>query len=662
MSAAGSPLASPARMHRRAASSSSIESDASSIFLAPFTPSESTPNGTPLQNHFARMSLAGKSSSSLLGRPSSPASSTSAISNHARPLFFRPTEEDPDEQDNGGVSTATPNIGAASLPFELLLAIFAHLPSDLPTGPRNRTTTSTLYASSLVCKKWFAPATTMLWRRVSTMADDWELKVKPLVSRVNRLLKDYRKDIVSLEIRATSASWATGALKLGGIRRALGGCLALRKLMIDVPCLKDDDLWALGASCPILDYLSIVSGSSESSRITDFGIEGIASACARLRHIKIRARGPGVTGRGLSRIAETYKSQLVTFALQWDGLHDMPQPAQPLSEPNNDALSAIIEANPNIHALHLDWPMDLEPALASIASCCRELRHFQVGNARSTESLTHILASNPHLKELGLFEPANPINPVQILAPLWSGTDQGADTEWTDGGLMNTTLTRLDLDGVSFIRFLLPVLTRLRGLEVMKLSPSRRSAFLNFSTTDEVIAKACKSLGSNLSIIRTPCNGDLVVCSIAESCPRLVELDLIDARDITDKSIVLLSKRCPNLQRVYLGASCNLTDASLTVLARSLPNLSLLALPFGNTNITNRVLMTVAEFCSSLDFLSNVPWSLGCDALIESLSKMSRLSILGICIGRQGSASPSREDQDLIKSSCKKIRQILLNG
>ncbi|TPX31794.1 hypothetical protein SmJEL517_g04985 [Synchytrium microbalum] len=647
----GSTASSPFRIsnnHRRSTSQSSQESTSSSVIRSP-----SVPIG-----QFARVSLTTASTSS---------SSTGLLDS---PLPFSPTQP---SNVFSSFSLTEPSVDenvdepltASTLPTELLLAIFQHLPADAPLGSRNRVTTSTLLSASLVCKRWFGPATSALWARVSTMADDWESKVKPLVSRVNRLLKDYRKDIRSLEVRATSTAWATGELKLGAIRRALGGCLALRRIEIDVPCLKDDDLWALGASCPVLDYISIVSGTSDSSRITDFGMEGLAAACTRLRHFKFRARGPGVSDRGLSRLAEAFKGRLVTFSLQWDGNNQATH--FPTAEPTpttGDSLSFIIEANPSLVYLSLDWPWGVERALTVVASKCCRLKQFRIGNARQSDTLMAILAANPSLNELGFFEPANITNATTLLSPLWGG-DGSVDTEWIEGAMMNTTLTELDLDGVAFIRLLLPALTRLRGLEVLKMSPSRRSAFLNFSTTDEVVARAVRSLGSSLTVIRTPVHGDMPINSIAESCPNLIELDLIDAREMTDKSIILLSKRCPLISRLYLGAAVHLTDASLTILARSLPNLTRLALPFGNCNMTARTLTAVAESCPLVESLSNVPWSLGTEVLLDVLGRMPRLSILGICVAqRRGAATsfPSREDQDLLKSKCRKIRQIILNG
>ena len=258
-----SSVTSPARSsqhHLRRSSTSSLESEASSVFIPPAT--QSTSHAIPIQNQFARVSLA-SSSSSLVGWTSSPSTpSTPALSSHlplSASAFNSDVRHDGDDDTtihHHATNTTNQAPRAANLPAELLLAIFAHLPADPPAGPRHRATVSTLYAATLVCKKWFAPATSMLWRRVSTMADDFEAKVKPVVSRVNKLLKDYRRDIVSLEVRATSAAWASGVLKLGGIRRALGGCLALRTLDIDVPCLKDDDLVGLGGGCEQKDTKS----------------------------------------------------------------------------------------------------------------------------------------------------------------------------------------------------------------------------------------------------------------------------------------------------------------------------------------------------------------------------------------------------------------------
>ncbi|KAI9328771.1 hypothetical protein DFJ73DRAFT_782469 [Zopfochytrium polystomum] len=218
------------------------------------------------------------------------------------------------------------------------------------------------------------------------------------------------------------------------------------------------------------------------------------------------------------------------------------------------------------------------------------------------------------------------------------------------------SLTSLELDGVGFMAVTLPVLTgRFPNLTRLKIAPSRLSASVPFTVTDEAAAVALRLL-PRLRDLEMPVGGGAPLVALAEACAELEELDVVDGGSITDQSLILLAKSCRSLRRLHLGAASQLRDTSVVVLARSLArSLEALTLPFNNANISVAGgVRALAECCGAarLESLLNVPVRVGGIggagggaggggngvSDVERLAALGplfkRLRVLGVCVLR----------------------------
>ncbi|KAJ3090853.1 hypothetical protein HK102_002454 [Quaeritorhiza haematococci] len=449
------------------------------------------------------------------------------------------------------------------------------------------------------------------------------------------------------------------------------------------------------------------------------------------------------TDRGIRRVATAYQGRLLTFALEWVGNYvSVPSessesangshhhPGSDVDSPGSrmaSALRELIESNPGLENLSLDWPIALDDTLEIVADSLRCLRKLRVGNAHKLDALTRVISSNRHLMHLSLYELNATTDPTHVLAPLLPPThetevhmDEGLFGSGAGGAasgssmaeqpdavithevsslsISSTTnnspprrsspsllplfppdrvaLKELELDGIGFMRSLLPLVTQFRYLTRLVVSPSRRAASLHHQATDDLvtdIAESCRQLVH----LEVPIIGDGPLFRIAQNCLALEYLDVVQGREITDYSVVLLAKSCTRLQTLQLGSAGSISDNSIVVLARSLGRqLRFLTLPYGNRRLTVKSLEALAEHCDRLEGLKNVPAAgtsgISFVQLLEILPKFPRLLVVGVCWGGAGSAigpfgGPgryhlSREEQEQLKAACKRLRQVIHNG
>lgn len=191
-------------------------------------------------------------------------------------------------------------------------------------------------------------------------------------------------------------------------------------------------------------------------------------------------------------------------------------------------------------------------------------------------------------------------------------------------------LRELELDGVGFLRTLLPHLTQFSHLTRLKLYPSRRAA--SFFANDDLVADILRHT-PRLQHLDVPILGDGPIARAAEACPLLEYFDLVSGRDVTDSALILLVKRCQRLAHVRLGSAPLISDNAMIVLARSLAlNLKRLVCPFGNVRLTTRTLEALGRHCGRLEGLGNVPAAIDFNALMFHLPKLTRLLVVGLCV------------------------------
>ncbi|KAJ3395805.1 hypothetical protein HDV05_003294, partial [Chytridiales sp. JEL 0842] len=129
-----------------------------------------------------------------------------------------------------------------------------------------------------------------------------------------------------------------------------------------------------------------------------------------------------------------------------------------------------------------------------------------------------------------------------------------------------------------------------------------------------------------------PIVGNGPVLALADSCPQLRELDVIDGSQIADQPLILLIKACPNLSVLHTGSATHLTDTSIQLLARS-HSLTLreLTLPFNNANLTLKSLESLCNHCPKLEYLGNVPGTIPFPKLAEFLALLKELRTVSVC-------------------------------
>ncbi|KAI8814992.1 hypothetical protein BJ742DRAFT_781854 [Cladochytrium replicatum] len=544
-----------------------------------------------------------------------------------------------------------------------------------------------------------------------------------LTPRRTKSLIDYRSLVLKLRLIASSSGWASGTLRLLGLRKILPHCTRLTVLELDCPALNDDDLWVVSKSCSNLKSISLVSAPFESGMITDEGLIAIATYCTFLQHIKLKAQhDSGFTDRGISKLTEVYGGRLLTFAIEWIGLYSSTRgmlvsgltsentspvtglavsgesvPLTPglsdratMEKRFGDALIELIAANPQLELFSLDWPVSLEPILKAAAEHLHCLRRLRIGNAYVPDTIAAVIESNPKLESLSLFELNTTSDPSVVLEPLLRRQGVSAPTLTTDivdtnafssASLSVSTapsvlpptedlppntvvLTELELDGVGFMRTLLPIVSRFTSLTHLKLTAFRRVASLHNSGTDESLSHLIRAC-PNLVLLHVPIVGDLPIQQLASSCPNLRDLDIVDGHDLTDYAFLLLARRCTGLSTLYLGSATHLTDNAIVILARSsATNMKKITLPYMNRNITTRSIEALAEHCPRLEGLANVPGTIHPNELGRYVQRMGRLLILGVCLtsAAAGVEGPAwRDEYEKLKSGSRRLKQIVYN-
>ncbi|KAI8817069.1 uncharacterized protein EV422DRAFT_263870 [Fimicolochytrium jonesii] len=476
-----------------------------------------------------------------------------------------------------------------------------------------------------------------------------------ILAKPKQLMTDYRQSIQTVSVYAHNQEVDSSDYKLPGLVKVLHSCPRLTVLHLNLPVINDDGLWSISASCKQLVALSLVSGSHSSGFVSDDGLMAVVKNCRHIKHLRLKsARNAftewGFTERGFRAVAEAYRGQLRTFALEWTGLglarlvHVDTEDDKRIKE----ALGEIITANPQLRSLQLDWPVAIDDTLQVAADTLTKLNHLRLGNIINTRAASTLLELNPHLESVTLTElpTTNPI--ADFLTPL----------------LPHANLTTLTLDGIGFLSTLLPTLAQFPNLTHIHATPSRRAASVHHHLVDAhvaLIAQACH----NLQSLTVPIATDGPLLKIAGHCPHLTHLDLRDGKDITDSALTLLVRRCTRVTSLHLGALQNtrITDASTTQLAHSLPHLQHLSLPFANNNITHRTLAALAEHCPDLETLMNVPARVGYGALVKYVPMIRRLGALGLCVGAGGwKEQLGREEVEELRARCGRLRSVTYIG
>jgi hypothetical protein len=208
------------------------------------------------------------------------------------------------------------------------------------------------------------------------------------------------------------------------------------------------------------------------------------------------------------------------------------------------ALRNLIKANPNLRTLSLDWPIGMQEALEEASLSLRNLQTLRVGNFPTMSAIAQVIRSNLGLKSLYLNNSMSSgqgngdHNSVVLEFPVH---DPETDTSFL------TNLRELNLDGVGFLLSMVPLVSRFTNLTTLRLKPPSLSANMPFTRTDDVAAETLRSL-TKLQVLEMPIVGNSPVLALAESCPDLQELDVIDGSQV-------------NLHRF----SCSLGDSGIHI-------------------------------------------------------------------------------------------------
>ncbi|KAI9202069.1 uncharacterized protein BJ171DRAFT_515603 [Polychytrium aggregatum] len=555
---------------------------------------------------------------------------------------------------------------------------------------------------ALVSKTWFGPAIQQFWYALDWSVDDWDL-LRSRLSSYRSLYVDYRKYIHRFHLWAGEAN--QGDLKLSNIRKILQGCTKLTTLHVDYPVLNDDDLWIISSVCQrtLTSFSAVSPLGSGLACITDEGLSAITSQCKQLRHFRVKTTMQGTSiDRSIVKLAESLPpNQLQTFGLEWVGevsfVDNLGKPLD-LAEAERrmaDALGHLIRTHPGIKTFVLDWPVAMDFTLLTMSQHLTSLEALHIGNPKNLDHIVSVLYANPRIRQLSLFEVHQAADPTVIFRPLL-GLPPGPSPvqmmatpdQFVDGstspqlsaismdldcftGTENTSLAHLELDGVGFVRNVLPLVSKFTNLRVLIVNASRRSASLHHLTTDqhlEAIARSCQGL----QILRVPILGDGPLIQIAQSCLDIETLDLVDGRHVSPYTLTLVAKQCQKLKELHLGSAALVRDETIELIARSLPGLVDLGLPYGNTNLTERSLDHISRYSLALKYLYNIPVTISVDHFVTYLPKLKQLITVGTCTGVSGApGSPvnsmrfyhpiSREDQERIKAVCPKLRHIIHN-
>jgi len=105
---------------------------------------------------------------------------------------------------------------------------------------------------------------------------------------------------------------------------------------------------------------------------------------------------------------------------------------------------------------------------------------------------------------------------------------------------------------------------------------------------------------------------DVVLATLAQRCPRLVELDVNFCKSVTDAGVATLVQGCTQLERLCIGCCFNVTDVSIYALATHCP--SICVLDVSNCHrLTDGALRALADHSTKLAEVSLQH----CDALTD---------------------------------------------
>ena len=516
-----------------------------------------------------------------------------------------------------------------TLPYEIVLDLFEFLPQ------------TSLLNCLLLSKQFYVSAAAILYRKVSLDVDDFQI-VKKRFAKPKKLYEDYRIYFKSFRLMAGNPT----RLQL---RQFLQPCSALNELILDFPCINDDDLWIITKSCPLTSLNLALD-----HQISD---EGIMTICKNsettLRHLVLKCTAvDSISERGMAGIASSFQGKLSTFSLEFlpsSTFHPLlssptsGNTATPKSATSNlgfvDALCSVFSFHRQLKSITLDWPINTSLVFKSIAENINNLDYFKVGNTSTSEELVSVLESNPACKTLSLFEiNLNSIGIKEVFAPLDA-----------------SSLTNLYVIGVCDFSSILPYLPNFTNLKTIQFSPTTRFASISPSQVlpTDLIAFNCPKLES----LALPIHGDDALTSFANHCPRLNNVDVQDGRAISIIGITILVSKCKRLERLSLGFA-SLNDSGIDVLAKFCgERLIELQLPTPG-KITSSGLRVLAEKMGNLETLLNLAPDIPMDAVLYAASKLCNLRQLGFGILR-GRHNPFTKDEiDDIRKAGKRLRLI----
>jgi hypothetical protein len=120
------------------------------------------------------------------------------------------------------------------------------------------------------------------------------------------------------------------------------------------------------------------------------------------------------------------------------------------------------------------------------------------------------------------------------------------------------------------------------------------------------------------------------------------------------------------LTKLSLGSAKDVTDYGIEAAMKANGSrLQKLVLPFGS-NLTGKSLVAISQYCSQLRVLANIPISIVSEELEKWLPKLTKLVVVSQCSSSQVAVAPSmyflsRQNQDRIKSKCKRLKHFVTN-
>ncbi|KAJ3084149.1 hypothetical protein HDU99_003034 [Rhizoclosmatium hyalinum] len=565
-----------------------------------------------------------------------------------------------------------------------------------------------LLECAVVSRQFGSSAVEQLWRTIVLPVSEWD-SLRSLFARPQRLTRDYRLLIRSL-VLGNSAASANGSASPNnsasslpqnsnaagaGLARFVAGIgLGLKVLVVDAPIFSDDDLEPQSPSLMGMPSNMSKTGALGQGRITDDGIISLVTHCKNIRHLRLRALGPSAplfTDRGFDAISRSC-TRLKTFALEWCGSHggrSSNGTTKTEGESAAAAISRVIVTNKELSVLSVDWCLsgsEFDTVIEAAYSHLSKLELLRVGGFHSLSAISPLVKSNPNLKSLILLDMMTATisqsdiesffygHGGALFPPSTTSTSSSSTVVANSPKDFTISLETLELDGTGHILSMLPLVSRFSNLTRLKVTPSRLSASMPFERTDSLVSDAIKVL-TNLTFLEIPIVGNGPIFAVAESCPLLEEIDIVDGTHVTDQAVIMLVKGCQRLQHIHLGSANLLTDASMLVVARSVATkLVSLTLPFRNLNLTYRVLDELQGFCPNLETLLNLPvlgnvgnGGVTKEVVMSTVPLMRRLKKLGLCfvgVGVHGvfGIFMSRPEIDNLKKSSVRLKTVVMNA